>query len=227
MPAERITDGQGPEIGAMEGWLEVFGGPPAENGPRHHGEMPGMATDARLGQLRAARGEKFDALFLTLMITHHRGAVSMATDLLSAGRNTPAEEMVNGVIAQQTAETGRMRRGQRVRLVSEGVGGRPGVHASAFVVTWRQQTFVTGTGDQTQRSPTIAAGGTHDGQHRIAPLPLGLTVRVRGDLAALTGPRPGEDGGTGTPRRRRGSGGSGRRRGLGRRRRGGGHRRVG
>ncbi|MGI5261566.1 DUF305 domain-containing protein [Streptomyces angustmyceticus] len=110
--AERIAAGQGPEIGAMEGWLDGFGGPRTEHG-HHHGEMPGMATDAQLGQLRAARGEKFDALFLTLMITHHRGAVSMATDLLSAGRNTLAEEMANDVIAQQTAEIGRMRRMQR------------------------------------------------------------------------------------------------------------------
>jgi len=111
--AERIAAGQGPEIGAMEGWLAGFGGSRAESGHHHHGEMPGMATSTQLGQLRAARGEKFDALFLTLMITHHRGAVSMATDLLSAGRNTLAEEMANDVIAQQTAEIGRMRRMQR------------------------------------------------------------------------------------------------------------------
>ncbi|WP_405407619.1 DUF305 domain-containing protein [Streptomyces decoyicus] len=110
--AERIAAAQGPEIGAMEGWLSGFGGPRAEGGHHHHGEMPGMATAAQLAQLRAARGEKFDALFLKLMIAHHRGAVSMATDLLSEGRNTLAEEMANDVIAQQSAEIGRMRRMQ-------------------------------------------------------------------------------------------------------------------
>ncbi|MFC9238362.1 DUF305 domain-containing protein [Streptomyces decoyicus] len=110
--AERIAAAQGPEIGAMEGWLSGFGGSPAKDGHHHHGEMPGMATAAQLAQLRAARGEKFDALFLKLMIAHHQGAVSMATDLLSEGRNTLAQEMANDVIAQQSAEIGRMRRMQ-------------------------------------------------------------------------------------------------------------------
>lgn len=110
--AERISAAQGPEIGAMEGWLSRFGKPRAEGGHHHHGEMPGMATAAQLAQLRAARGEKFDALFLKLMIAHHQGAVSMATDLLSEGRNTLAQEMANDVIAQQSAEIGRMRRMQ-------------------------------------------------------------------------------------------------------------------
>ncbi|MEV5126671.1 DUF305 domain-containing protein [Streptomyces decoyicus] len=108
--AERIAAAQGPEIGAMEGWLSGFGASRAKDGHHHHGEMPGMATAAQLAQLRAARGEKFDALFLKLMIAHHQGAVSMATDLLSEGRNTLAQEMANDVIAQQSAEIGRMRR---------------------------------------------------------------------------------------------------------------------
>ncbi|MFG2828294.1 DUF305 domain-containing protein [Streptomyces sp. NPDC048434] len=108
--AERIAAAQEPEIGAMEGWLSGFGGPRTVGGHHHHGEMPGMATTAQLGQLRAARGEKFDALFLKLMIAHHQGAVSMATDLLSEGRNTLAQEMANDVIAQQSAEIGRMQR---------------------------------------------------------------------------------------------------------------------
>ncbi|WP_435839553.1 DUF305 domain-containing protein [Streptomyces caniferus] len=111
--AERIATAQRPEIGAMEGWLTGFGGPRTAGGHHHHGEMPGMATGAQLAQLRAARGEKFDALFLKLMIAHHQGAVSMATELLSGGRNTLAEEMANEVIAQQSAEIGRMRRMQR------------------------------------------------------------------------------------------------------------------
>ncbi|MFI6765327.1 DUF305 domain-containing protein [Streptomyces sp. NPDC050355] len=107
--AARISAAQGPEIGAMKGWLSGHGGPRAE-GHHPHGAMPGMAGAAQLERLRAARGAKFDALFLTLMITHHRGAVTMATEVLSAGRNTLVEEMANDVIAQQSAEIGRMER---------------------------------------------------------------------------------------------------------------------
>ncbi|REK86277.1 DUF305 domain-containing protein [Streptomyces inhibens] len=108
--AERISAAQGPEIDAMKGWLSGHGGPHAEGGHHHHGAMPGMATAAQLDQLRAARGEKFDALFLKLMIAHHQGAVSMATEVLSEGNNALVEDMANDVIAQQSAEIGRMAR---------------------------------------------------------------------------------------------------------------------
>jgi uncharacterized protein (DUF305 family) len=106
--ADRIAAAQRPEIGAMKGWLKSHGG--AKKQPGHdHAAMPGMATQAQLKQLRAAKGKAFDELFLKLMITHHDGAVTMATDLLSDGNNIQAEEMANDVIAQQTAEITRMR----------------------------------------------------------------------------------------------------------------------
>ena len=43
------------------------------------------------------------------MITHHQGAITMATDVLSEGNNILVEEMANDVIAQQTSEINRMR----------------------------------------------------------------------------------------------------------------------
>ncbi|MEU6660299.1 DUF305 domain-containing protein [Streptomyces sp. NPDC046821] len=107
--AERITAAQGPEIGAMEGWLNSHGRE-RESGMHHHDAMPGMATEEQLRTLRAARGAAFDKLFLKLMITHHQGAVTMATDVLSEGNNVQVEEMANDVIAQQTSEIERMRK---------------------------------------------------------------------------------------------------------------------
>ncbi|MEU7702622.1 DUF305 domain-containing protein [Streptomyces sp. NPDC039028] len=106
--AERIAAAQKPEIGAMEGWLKNNGGPREQAGHDHH-TMPGMATEAQLKQLGAAKGKAFDELFLKLMITHHEGAVTMAAEVLSEGNNVLVEEMANDVIAQQTAEIGRMR----------------------------------------------------------------------------------------------------------------------
>ncbi|MER7394559.1 DUF305 domain-containing protein [Streptomyces sp. NPDC000151] len=136
--ADRIDAAQRPEIDAMKGWLTTHGGDKGQDGHGQHGShgehssqgehgsqgeqsshgehgaehaaMPGMATDAQLGRLRAARGERFDALFLKLMITHHQGAVTMATDVLSEGNNVRVEEMATDVIAQQTAEIERMRK---------------------------------------------------------------------------------------------------------------------
>ncbi|MEV6109189.1 DUF305 domain-containing protein [Streptomyces sp. NPDC051940] len=106
--AERIAAAQGPEIRAMKGWLEQNDGTHRHDG-HDHASMPGMATAAQLEQLRGARGKAFDELFLTLMITHHEGAITMATDVLGKGNNVMVEQMANDVVAQQTAEIGRMR----------------------------------------------------------------------------------------------------------------------
>ncbi|MEU5954455.1 DUF305 domain-containing protein [Streptomyces sp. NPDC047525] len=107
--ADRIAAAQRPEIGAMKGWLKSHGGAKKQQG-HDHGTMPGMATAGQLKQLRAAEGKTFDELFLKLMITHHNGAITMATEALTDGNNIQVEEMANDVIAQQTAEIGRMRK---------------------------------------------------------------------------------------------------------------------
>ena len=45
--------------------------------------MPGMLTPAQMEALRAAKGAEFDRLFLSGMIQHHTGALTMVKDLLS------------------------------------------------------------------------------------------------------------------------------------------------
>lgn len=106
--AERVSAAQKPEIGAMEGWLKNNGGDD-RGGTHDHSAMPGMATAEQVEQLRAAEGKAFDRLFLELMITHHQGAVTMATEALADGNNVLVEEMANDVVAQQTVEIDRMR----------------------------------------------------------------------------------------------------------------------
>ncbi|WP_320784065.1 DUF305 domain-containing protein [Streptomyces sp. CRN 30] len=115
--AERITAAQQPEIAAMEGWLKSNGDEKQAGSRGHahghqHEAMPGMATEAQLKELRAARGTAFDQLFLKLMITHHDGAITMATDVKAQGNNILIEEMADDVIAQQASEIGRMRQMQ-------------------------------------------------------------------------------------------------------------------
>ncbi|MFC8198663.1 DUF305 domain-containing protein [Streptomyces sp. NPDC057298] len=107
--AERISAAQGPEIETMEAWLKNHGGAKKGKGGHTHDLMPGMATGPQLKNLRAAKGTAFDELFLKLMITHHNGAVTMATDVLSQGNNIQIGEMADDVIAQQTSEISRMR----------------------------------------------------------------------------------------------------------------------
>ncbi|MFH0517586.1 DUF305 domain-containing protein [Streptomyces sp. M41] len=113
--AERIAAAQGPEIAAMRSWLKTHGkseqGDTAGQGGagHNHASMPGMATEAQLRKLRTARGAAFDQLFLTLMITHHDGAITMATEVKGQGNNIRIEEMADEVVAQQTSEITRMR----------------------------------------------------------------------------------------------------------------------
>ncbi|MFF3491856.1 DUF305 domain-containing protein [Streptomyces sp. NPDC002795] len=107
--AERISAAQGPEIETMRGWLQKYDRDTAPEGHHAHDTMPGMATESQLKKLKAARGEAFDELFLKLMITHHQGAVTMATEVKSGGNNIQVEEMADDVIAQQTTEIERMR----------------------------------------------------------------------------------------------------------------------
>lgn len=109
--AERISAAQGPEIDAMRGWLTSHGEDeqPEGHDEHDHATMPGMASEAQLKNLRAAERKAFDQLFLTLMITHHEGAVAMATDVKAQGNNVQIEEMADDVIAQQTSEITRMR----------------------------------------------------------------------------------------------------------------------
>ena len=108
--AERIAAAQQPEIKAMQGWLKSHDKAERDDGHGHdHATMPGMATQAQLKQLRAADGKAFDQLFLTLMITHHQGAITMSTELKGQGNNIRMEEMADDVVAQQTSEISRMR----------------------------------------------------------------------------------------------------------------------
>jgi uncharacterized protein (DUF305 family) len=106
--AERISAAQKPEIEAMQGWLKVHDAD--EHGTSHdHEAMPGMATEAQMKKLGSLDGAKFDQLFLKLMITHHEGAITMATDVKAQGNNILVEEMADDVIAQQATEISRMR----------------------------------------------------------------------------------------------------------------------
>lgn len=86
--AREVLRDQSYEIGLMQFQLGEWGYTREEAGPRGMAwmsmslplaEMPGMATEADLDLLRAARGRDADALFLRLMEDHHRGAVHMAS----------------------------------------------------------------------------------------------------------------------------------------------------
>ena len=118
---ERIVVAQNDEIALAQRWLGEHNQvvPPAD--PRGHVMpgmdqamlMPGMLTPAQMAQLDAARGLEFDRLFLTFMIQHHRGAITMVEQLISvpgAAQDGPVFRFAADVNADQTTEIDRMTR---------------------------------------------------------------------------------------------------------------------
>jgi len=82
-------------------------------GMDHSMLMPGMLSDAQLAQLDSARGPDFDRLFLTDMIQHHRGALTMVRTLIDtprAARDGLLFQIASDISADQTAEIDRMTR---------------------------------------------------------------------------------------------------------------------
>ena len=93
----RISHSQSDEIKFMKRWLAARGQPATmQMAGMHHGDhamlMPGMLTPEQMDALRKAHGPEFDRLFLTGMIQHHGGALTMVKDLFdSAGSGQDAE----------------------------------------------------------------------------------------------------------------------------------------
>ena len=82
-----------------------------QTGTRHVMLMPGMLTSTQMHQLDAARGADFDRLFLTYMMQHHRGALSMVQQLFGsygAAQDDYVFKFASDVNVDQTTEIGRM-----------------------------------------------------------------------------------------------------------------------
>src|SRR5579859_1891966 len=98
---ERISSSQTDEIKFMKRWLAARGESVSMPMPKmedmdmsHHPMplMPGMLTPEQMEALRKAKGPEFDHLFLTGMIQHHNGALTMVKDLFdTAGAGQDAE----------------------------------------------------------------------------------------------------------------------------------------
>src|SRR5262249_22813085 len=97
----RISRSQSDEIQFMRRWLGARGEPssmamPGMAGmgiPRHPlAPMAGMLAPEQMEALRKAKDREFDHLFLTGMIQHHEGALTMVRDLFNtAGAGQDAE----------------------------------------------------------------------------------------------------------------------------------------
>jgi uncharacterized protein (DUF305 family) len=105
--AAQIKAAQDPEINQMTGWLTAWGEPTAQAGGHNMpgmGGMPGEMTEEQMQQLQSASGVDFDRLFAQMMISHHNGAIQMATQIKDGGTNGDVKALADTIITTQTAE---------------------------------------------------------------------------------------------------------------------------
>lgn len=127
--AKQIKAAQGPEIETMQGWIKQWGmnmgdmpsmsGMPGHGGmgdmPGHGGmgDMPGMSdmpgmegmmSPADMDALKNAQGVEASKLFLTGMIKHHQGALTMANDEIKNGQSPDAIALAKSILESQQKE---------------------------------------------------------------------------------------------------------------------------
>ncbi len=115
----RIGHSQADEIRFMERWLGVRG--ESTSMPKMYMSgmhmnmpgmempmlMPGMLTAKQMAALKRAKGKEFDRLFLTGMIQHHGGALTMVKDLVGnagAAQNAEIFNFITDIDTGQRAE---------------------------------------------------------------------------------------------------------------------------
>jgi len=112
----RISRSQSDEIKFMKRWLIARGEPTSlsmpgmpdmERSGKPMALMPGMLSPDQMEALRKAQGTEFDRLFLTGMIQHHGGALTMVKDLFDtpgAGQDAELFGFTTDVDTGQRAE---------------------------------------------------------------------------------------------------------------------------
>jgi len=123
----RISRSQSSEMEFMKRWLTGRGQPLTMHsmhsmpGMDMSGPMlmPGMLSAKQMAALKKAKGEQFDRLFLTGMIQHHKGALTMVKDLFDnagAGQDAELFNFVTDVDSGQRAE---------IRIMQTMLGEKP------------------------------------------------------------------------------------------------------
>jgi uncharacterized protein (DUF305 family) len=118
--ANQIKAAQGPEIEKMQGWLSQWGSPQMPSGMPGHGDMPmpsgdmpgmsgmpgvtGMMSPQDMTALQNAKGVEASKLFLSQMITHHEGAITMAQNEIKDGQYPAAVELARSIVTSQQKE---------------------------------------------------------------------------------------------------------------------------
>jgi len=110
--AATIKNEQDPEITQMQQWLDSGDFPSAgasnSSGMGGMDAMDGMAdgmmSNEDMDTLMGLQGMDFDAMWLTMMIAHHEGAITMSKKVLATTSDERIRTLANNIITGQTAE---------------------------------------------------------------------------------------------------------------------------
>ena len=111
--AGEIAAAQKPEMDQFSAWLSQWGQPAPSSDASSmegmdHGSGSGMMTAQDMESLMTASGPDFDRQWLTMMIEHHRGAVTMAEKEIADGENPDAVALARTIVETQNEEIARM-----------------------------------------------------------------------------------------------------------------------
>jgi len=115
--AEDIRSTNGPQVEEMVDWLQDWDEPVPETSMDHaHGDdvadsyssLPGMATDEELSALETLAGSELDRRWLTLMVNHHEGAITLTEAELDLGVYGPARELATVIQRTQRQQLERI-----------------------------------------------------------------------------------------------------------------------
>ncbi len=128
----RIAHSQSDEMNFMKRWLEARGESTemkmqhmshddmdGMDMSHHQMLMPGMLTAKQMTELKNSKGAEFDKLFLTGMIQHHGGALTMVKDLFDTaggGQDAQLFNFATDVDSGQRAE---------IKIMQEMLGEKP------------------------------------------------------------------------------------------------------
>lgn len=103
--AGQIKGAQQPEIDTMNTWLEAWGANMPDHGGMDHGsDNGGMMTPEDMQALKAADAAEGQKIYLSGMVKHHQGAITMAQTEIADGKNSDAIALANSIVTSQQAE---------------------------------------------------------------------------------------------------------------------------
>jgi len=108
--ATTITASHAAQIASMQAWLTRWRRPAAAEAGTDHDPslLPGMLAEGQLQWLQTLHGTQFDLGFLTMMGTHHGGAVELAEAELRSGTSAEVKAFARQLVTAQQREIRQM-----------------------------------------------------------------------------------------------------------------------